>query len=527
MHNGHEHCMLAVDLGTSGCKTAVFTVTGKLLAWASRDVETLVFAGGGCEQRPDDWWDAFVETTRELLGKHPEFRDRIAGVCCGTQGEGTIPVDRAGTPLMNCIQWMDSRGAKYIQDRCRGLINIEGYGLTKLIRYMRLTGAAPSLTGKDPAGHMLFIREEHPDVYEKTHKFLNVLDYMNLKLTGNFVATFDSILTSWVTDNRTPSAIRYDDSLVARSGVERDKLPDIVPCTAVLGALRAEAAQALGLKDTVKVVAGAIDTTAAAIGTGAVEDYEPHIYLGTSSWMNAHVPFKKTDIFSAMASVPCAIPDRYLMIAMQTTCGGNLTFLRDKILYHKDALLQEAELPDVFKIMDRIAAETPPGANGVVYTPWIFGERSPIEDSHIRAGIHNLSLENSREDIIRAVFEGIALNTRWMLKPFEKNIGRQADRIVVGGGGANSDVWCQIFADVLDRPMRQLNDPVQANARGAALIGAVGLGEVEFRQVHELTSYRKTYTPNADLRGLYDDRFGVFTEIYKRNKGIYRRLNPR
>ncbi|HEX7406557.1 MAG TPA: FGGY-family carbohydrate kinase [Candidatus Binatia bacterium] len=146
------------------------------------------------------------------------------------------------------------------------------------------------------------------------------------------------------------------------------------------------------------VVAGAIDNSAAAVGSGAVRDYQTHLYIGTSSWLAAHVPFKKTDIVSALASVPCAIPGRYLLTALQATAGGNLTFLRDKILYHKDELLQEEEVPDVYQLMDRIAARTPAGSNGVLYTPWIYGERAPVEDSSVRAAIFNLSLENSRAD---------------------------------------------------------------------------------------------------------------------------------
>ena len=243
------------------------------------------------------------------------------------------------------------------------------------------------MTGKDPAAHMLLIRDRYPEVYEKTYKFLNVLDYLNLRLTGRFAATFDSILTSWVTDNRNPDEIHYSPDLVNRSGIDGDKLPEIVSCTTILGTLNEEAAAGLGLSKDVKVVAGAIDNTAAAIGAGAVEDYLPHIYIGTSSWMSAHVPFKKTDIASSLASVPCAVPGRYLMTALQATAGGNLTFLRDNILYHKDELLQEADVPDIFKVLDQITARTPAGSNGVIYTPWIWGERAPVEDKTLRAGL--------------------------------------------------------------------------------------------------------------------------------------------
>ena len=349
---------------------------------------------------------------------------------------------------------------------------------------------------------MLYIKDEHPDVYARTDKFLNALDYLNLRLTGRCVATYDSILTSWVTDNRNPSNLVYSDVLLRGSGIAREKFPEIVKCTDVIGTLRPEVAAQIGLSPEIAVVAGAIDNTAAAIGSGAVRDYETHLYIGTSSWLAAHVPFKKTDIVSALASVPCAIPGRYLLIALQATAGGNLTFLRDKILYHKDELLQEAELPNVYQLMDRIAERTPAGSNGVLYTPWIYGERAPVEDSAVRAAIYNLSLENSRADIIRAVLEGVALNTRWLLQPFEKFLGRALDRINIVGGGANSAVWCQIFADVLKRPIRQVKDPIQANVRGAAFIAAVGLGVLSYDDVPACTEYQRDYepTPGAPRR---------------------------
>lgn len=348
-----ETVILAIDLGTSGLKAALISAHGRVLGWESQPIQLFITPDGGAEQSPQEWWQAVLLASRRLIGRNLVPVDSIKAVCCSTQGEGTIPVDHLGNPLMNCVLWMDMRGAGSLREQFKGLINVTGAGLNNTLRWIRLTGGMPSMTGKDPAAHMLLIRDRYPEVYEKTYKFLNVLDYLNLRLTGRFAATFDSILTSWVTDNRNPDEIHYSPDLVNRSGIDGDKLPEIVSCTTILGTLNEEAAAGLGLSKDVKVVAGAIDNTAAAIGAGAVEDYLPHIYIGTSSWMSAHVPFKKTDIASSLASVPCAVPGRYLMTALQATAGGNLTFLRDNILYHKDELLQEADVPDIFKVLDR------------------------------------------------------------------------------------------------------------------------------------------------------------------------------
>jgi xylulokinase len=420
---------------------------------------------------------------------------------------------------------MDMRGASHLKKQLGGLFNIDGASIGKVLRFVRLTGGMPSMTGKDPAGHMLFIRDTQPELYAQTYKFLNVLDYLNLRLTGRFVATFDSILTSWVTDNRDPDAIRYHDGLISALGLDAAKLPEIVACSEVIGTLKADVAEALGLSKDVKVVAGSIDNTAAAIGAGAVDDYAMHLYIGTSSWMAAHVPFKKTDVLASLASVPCAVPGRYLLTALQATAGGNLTYLRDNILYHKDELLQEADVPDIFKVLDQIAKRVPAGANGVIYTPWIWGERAPVDDKTVRAGLYNLSLHNTREDIIRAFLEGIAFNTRWLLKPVEKFLGRKVESINIVGGGAQSNVWCQIFADVMNVEIRQVTDPIYANARGAAWIGAVGLGEIAFSDVPKLVQIERAYTSQGANRALYDERFDIFTQIYKQMKPVYTRMN--
>jgi xylulokinase len=520
-----EPVILAVDLGTSSMKVALVTLRGIVLGWETEPVQMFLTPDGGVEQSPDEWWAAFLTTAGRLLNRNLVSPTQVQAICCSTQGEGTIPVDRSGNALMNCVMWMDMRGAPYLKKQFQGRINISGLGLLRTLRWIRITGGMPSPTGKDPASHMLLIRDRFPDIYARTYKFLNVLDFLNLRLTGSFVATVDSILTSWVTDNRDPDAIHYDAGLVRACGVDADKLPGIVPCTTVIGTLKAEVASQLNLPAGVRVVAGAIDNTAAAIGAGAVADYLPHLYIGTSSWLAAHVPYKKTDVLSSLASVPCAVPGRYLLTALQATAGGNLTYLRDKIIYNKDELLQEANVPDIFKVLDQIAARVPAGSNGVLYTPWIWGERAPVEDKNLRAGLFNMSLHNTREDIIRAFLEGIAFNTRWVLEPVEKFLARKVPCIHIVGGGAQSDVWCQIFADVLNTEIKQVSDPVYANARGAAWIGAVGLGEITFQDAARMIQIKRTYQPNPHNFVLYQQRYQIFTQVYRQLKDIYRRLN--
>lgn len=517
--------VVAVDLGTSGVKAALVTFDGTITAWAGTPVELIVLPGGGAEQRPDDWWSGLVLACAELGRQAPEAMASVRAVCCSTQGEGTIPVDAAGEPLHNALLWMDMRGAPYLRRQFGGRPSIRGLSAARMARWVRLTGGAPSPTGKDPAAHMLWLKHERPDVYARTHTMLNVLDFLNLRLTGRFVATWESILTAWVTDNRAPRAIRYHPALVADCGIDAAKLPDLVPATEVLGPLTAAAAEALGLSRDVVVVAGAIDNSAAAIGAGTVAFGAAHLHLGTSSWIAAHVPTKKTDLRSGIASLPCAIPGRYLMTAMQSCAGGNFTWLRDNVLYHRDQLFAEAGhkdgTEDVLAIFSEIARDAPPGANGVLYLPWIYGERAPVDDLDLRAGLLGLSLEHTRADIVRAFYEGIALNTRWLAGAVSRFLGEPLRELPVIGGGAASDVLCRITADVLGVRIRQLEDPRGANARGAAWIAGVALGELDWDDVPTLVRVRATYDPDASTAATYDDLFADFKDAHRRLAPFY------
>ncbi|UCF93460.1 MAG: FGGY-family carbohydrate kinase [Desulfobacterales bacterium] len=520
-----EKYILAIDLGTSGSKTALVSMYGEVIDFAFQEVPLYLLPRGGAEQNPDEWWHAIMATSKRLLSKGLVSPEDIAAIACSTQWVGTVAVDPEGCPLMNAVIWMDSRGAPYVRQLVDGFIKIAGYDVFKLQRWIRLTGGAPALTGKDPVGHILLIKNEYPAVYQKTSKFLEPKDYINLRLTGRTAASFDSITCHWVTDNRDISRIAYHDKLLKLSTIERDKLPELKRSIDILGPVKPEIARDLGLKSDVPVVMGSPDVQAAALGSGAVRDHAGHLYIGTSSWIAAHVPFKKTDVLHGMASIPSAIPDRYLLVSEQETAGGTLTFLKDNILYHPDQLRQADARPDIYQVFDQIAANVPPGSHKVIFTPWLNGERAPAEDNAVRACLYNLSLSSSRADIIRAFLEGVAFNQRWALKYVEKFMGRPLNPIHMVGGGAASDIWCQIHADILNRTIKQVQDPIQANARGAAFIAAVALGRLNFSAIPQHVQIRKVYEPHPEHRKLYDEMFHAFLNIYKKNKRIYARLN--
>ena len=173
----NEKLILAIDLGTSGMKIALITVSGKVIGWESELVHLIITPDGGAEQSPDEWWGAFLSAAGRVLKKNQDAGPNVIAVCASTQGEGTVAVNKEGNALDNAILWMDMRGAPNLRKQLNGWINIDGAGISNVLRFVRLTGGMPSMTGKDPAAHMLFIRDTMPDVYARTHKFLNVLDY--------------------------------------------------------------------------------------------------------------------------------------------------------------------------------------------------------------------------------------------------------------------------------------------------------------------------------------------------------------
>jgi xylulokinase len=519
--------ILTIDLGTNGPKVALVTTKGEVVAHEFESSPLYLFPNGGAEQNPEEWWEGIKTATHRLLSQGIAPIDEIVGICCTSQWSGTVPVDANGNHLMNAINWMDTRGAPYIQQIVRGVINIEGYGLTKVVDWVRLTGGAPTHSGKDPIAHILYIQKELPEIYRQTYKFLEPKDYLNLRLTGCFAASYDSIALHWVTDNRDLTNIDYSPRLLRLTTLDVEKLPELKRAVDVLGPIKPDVAAEFGLCEGIPVVMGTPDIHSAAIGSGAVKDYEGHLYIGTSSWLTCHIPFKKTDLFHNMGALPSAIPEKYFIANEQECAGASLKFLRDNILYHEDELLAEARVLDIYKVFDQIAEKAPPGADKLIFTPWLYGERTPVEDHTIRGGLHNLSLQSTREHLIRAIFEGVAYNARWLLTYVEKFIKRRMETINMIGGGANSNIWCQIHADVLNRTIKQVKDPILANARGAGILGSVALGYTTFDEVSENIQIANTYQPDPANREIYDELFSEFLRLYQGNRKMYARLNRR
>jgi len=509
-----ESCVLAVDLGTGGPKVAVVTASGRIVGHASEPVTLHLLDGGGAEQDPDEWWTAICTATRRVMAGPGVDPGALIGMGCTAQWSGTVAVGDDGTALMRALLWMDSRGNTAIRRAAGGTVNVLGYDPRKLLRWVQVTGGAPGLSGKDPVAHILFLRDAFPDIYRRTTTFLEPVDYLTLRLTGRTCASFDSIAAHWVTDNRVIDQVSYDHRLLEWTGLERAKLPDLVPPGTIVGTVTEPAAADLGIPAGLPVANGSGDVHSAVFGSGAVADFGAHLYIGTSSWISGHVPFKKTAPTSNVASIPAALAGRYLIADEHETAGACLTFLQDTLGFAEDV-----------GEMDAMVGGVAPGSGRVLFTPWLNGERSPVDDHTVRAGFHNLSLSTTRAQMVRAVFEGVAYNSRWLLEAVEKFVGRRLDSLAFIGGGANSDQWSQIHADVLGREIRQIEAPVLANVRGAALLTLLALERITLDEIPSMVEVRRVYRPDPGNAPEYDLLFEEFVTMYKQTKGIFKRLN--
>ncbi len=254
------------------------------------------------------------------------------------------------------------------------------------------------------------------------------------------------------------------------------------------------------------------------VGAGALDDFQPFFYLGSSSWIEVHLPDGKWRMDRSVHLNPSAVPGRQILSSVQPAATVNLNYLRDMVFFPIDELNGSLPPEDTFQIMDRMATKSPPGSNGLLYIPLLREILNFPKRTEMVRVLFNLTLEHTRAEIVRAVMEGVALNTRQLLSPFEKYAERKFTRLNIAGGGAKSRVWCQIFADVLNIPIRQISDPGNVNLRGAAILAAIGLGYLSYEDAARAVQYQLVFSPREEIRALYDQIFRNYTSRYRKNK---------
>jgi xylulokinase len=507
-----ERYVLAVDLGSGALKVGSLTLDGRLHREAQRTLETERLPGGGAVQDASGWWQAVRQLAVEVLAGIPS--EHVVAVACTGQWASTIPVDEAGEPVGPCITWLDTRGARHSREVIGG--PVMGYSPSALALWVRHTAGVPSPFGGDPISHMLFLERDEPKIAAAARWYVEPVDYLTMRFTGRAAATHASMSAAWLTDNRRLDRLEYDPALVRRAGIDGSKLPPLIETGSLVGTVRPEVAEQLGIDPSVRVVTGSPDLHSAAFGTGAIERGQPHLTISTTSWISLPFRRKKTDALRSIATVPGLDSSSYLVANNHEAAGLCLRWLRDS--FHTGE-------PATFENLVDLAEDAPAGSGGVIFTPWIAGERSPVDDRNARGGWHNVSVETGNAELIRSVLEGVAYNSRWLNEAVEKFVGGRVDNLRIFGGGAVSSLWCQIHADVMDRTIERVEGPLHTNLRGAALMASAALGAVDRAEVRDLVPVERVFEPNPANRAAYERLYAEFPGLYKAQRKMFSRLN--
>jgi len=515
--------VLVIDLGTGGPKVGLVDNEGIVAAHTSAPVQLFFLPNGGAEHDPAEWWSGVTTCVKRVMQSPGVSPDKIVAVAVTSMWSVTLPVDEHGQPLMNVMSWMDLRGAPHNRELVKGFPNFQGYKLTTLLKYLDKHGFPPSPT--DALGHMLFIKHEHPEIYKRTYKFFEPADYIIMRLTGKFTATQNTALPMLVVDNRRLDRQDYDPWLVKMSTIDREKLPDLVPIDGVVGNITPAIAVEFGLSPDTVVVSGVNDNSTSAVGAGSIGNAEPAVVMGNSGHIAFHLPFKKSDMAHSISTIPSGIKGSYLFWADLGNNGKVLDTCLKNLFGAGDSLDAGAVPAEIYAHAERIAADAPPGSGGVLFLPWFNGSLSPGMDEYMRGGFLNLSHSVTRSHLVRAVYEGLSMNWRWLRRPAEKLAGRTFKYWRLTGGGALSNVWAQIMADVVGLPMHRQTNPRFHNVIGMGLLAFSRLGLLNVDDIPGMIKFDRVFEPDTRNQMLYDRVFNQFLEAKDRLKPVFHKMN--
>lgn len=458
--------MLAFDLGTSGVKCSLFSVEGTLLGSRYKEYETFYPRTDWREQKPLDWILGIQEACSELAAAAPEAE--ICGVGVSGHSLGALPVDKSGKLLVDRVPiWSDARA----KDQAQRFFRKADY------RHWYETTANGFPAELYSLFKIMWYQDNQPEVYENTYKFIGTKDYVNLFLTGKAVTDVSYASGCGIYDLKRGI---YREDFAEMAGVDVNKFPEIHPSHAIIGAVTPEAAAALGIPVGIPVVAGGVDNACMSLGAGCYETNDAYASLGSSAWITASTPEPVVDYDSRIYTFAHCVPGQFLPSIGIFASGSALAWAADR-------WFADIQGPGRFDEIGALAAKSPAGANGLFFNPSLAGGCSADKSANIRGCLFNLSLGNTREDIARAVFEGIAMHLCMISGPLE-NAGRLGGLLQVVGGGSKGEFSRQIYADVFGKQVAVSRVRQDAASLGAAALAAVGCGLWDsfapLRQIH-------------------------------------------
>jgi xylulokinase len=502
--------ILAHDLGTSGNKVTLFSLDGKLGASCLYEYPTQYPKQNWVEQNPDDFWKAVCLSTRQLLEETRLSGSDVAAVCFSGQMMGCLLVDAGGAPLRPMIIWADTRA---------GMQEAEMEQKLGMDYVYRTTGHR--ISASYSAAKLLWVRDNENEVYRQAYKMLHAKDYIIYKLTAKFVTDYSDASGTNLFDLVKK---RWDKNILDTLGISPDLLPEAHPSTDNAGGITAEAARETGLLEGTPVIIGGGDGSCACVGAGVVSEGSAYNVLGSSSWISlasaapVYDPELRTFTWVHLA------PGLYTPCGTMQAAGYSYNWYKNTLCGGEIAqAVGKGDNP--YRLIDKGASGAAPGAGGLLYLPYLLGERSPRWNHEARGAFVGLSITTSKGDISRAVLEGVGFNLKIILQILEQAAKGGIDKVIMIGGGAKGAVWLQILADLWQKPLVVPAYTEEATSLGAAVCGGVGIGAFkDFLVIHQFNGPVKTITPQEELAPVYEKLFEIFNHTYDSLLGVYHRL---
>lgn len=493
--------ILGIDLGTSAVKVVLYDEHLRKHGDCGRVYPLSSPHNGWAEQQPDDWYAAVSACIRQLLAESGVSADAIVSIGLSGQMNGVVLLDKAGRPLCPAILWCDQRGAAECEE-----VNSR-VGAKKIFSIT----CNPALTGFSLA-KLLWVKNHRPDIFAACRHIMLPKDYIRLRLTGEYATDMSDASGSQLLDTGNRC---WSKEITAALDLDNAILPRVYESPEIAGRVTKRASAETGLPAGVPVVAGAGDNAAAAIGTGIVEDCRAFLSLGTSGVISAHIDTLRVDAQGRVHTFCAAAPGAWLVVASQQSAGLSMQMLRNA-LYPGDAEYEQ---------LNRDVAALPIGADRLLYLPYLLGDRSPHMDPDARGVFFGLSSVHTRGNLARAVMEGVSYGIRDCLGVLNE-MGICPAEMLLCGGGAKSQVWRQMLADVLSLPMRRMESS-DSGALGACILAAVGAGV--FANIGEACSvsvrFGDVVAPDPARSAQYDKFYALFRTLYPHMKEDFTALS--
>lgn len=528
------HYVIAYDIGTTGVKTCLFSIEEqvKLIAGTYGSYHLYILENGGAEQDAEEWWKAMCDTTKQLLEKTKVEPKEVKGISFCSQMQGLVLVDKEGNALRRPMSYMDQRAEDTFEKNSGKGIKVAGLALPVLLKSLAVTTAAPTSV-KDPIWKYTWVKENEPEVFSKIHKWLDVKEYLICRATGEFIMTKDSAYSTFLYDTR-EGKWEWSKDLCRIFKVNMNHLPRVINCSDAVGPLTEKAAKELGLTTETTVFGGGGDATLIGVGAGCSKVGDTHIYSGTSGWVSTITNKQVVDIVSMIAAVVGAKEGSFNYFAEMETAGKCFEWVKEHLaldeigIYLKKQDVTQGEEKLYISLYDYLSdtvKKAPAGSNGLIFTPWLHGNRCPFEDPDAAGMFFNIKLETGKTEMMRAVLEGICFHLRWMLECEDKKV-KTSKTIRFVGGGALSEVTCQILSDITGRTIETVENSQDVGAVGAAMIAGVGLGIVpSLDEAGSFITVKKCYTPIPENTVIYEENYQVFKRLHGANQKLFKMLN--